>query len=471
MLTEAARTPVGAERPALAVAYSGGRDSTALLHATLAVADLLGLRVVALHVHHGLSAHADEWLVHCETQCESWAASGAPVELRSRRVSVDPAGSGVEAAARHARYAALAEMAREAGCDLVLLAHHRDDQAETVLLQALRGAGMAGLAAMPGSIERDGLTWARPWLNRARCEIDRYVAQHGLAHIDDDSNSDSRYARNRLRHDVWPTFGAAFPQASQALTSVAAHAQEAVACLADLAVIDLHALRREGGLNRSALLVLPVHRRANALRHWLAETSGASVPASLLHRLLAELGGDRPARWPLDADREVRLYRDVISIDRVAMNSATEPVITSVGESADTTSALAVCVAAQGRYLIGAWPGLLSVESADADAPGVVPLASLGRLQARPRQGGEQFQRAANTPPRALKKQYQAAGVPPWLRDGPLLWCDGHLLFVPGLGVDARWHAVHDSATGVPCCSLRWITSDGSTDGCLHAHD
>lgn len=474
MLTEAARTPVGAERPALAVAYSGGRDSTALLHATLAVADLLGLRVVALHVHHGLSAHADEWLVHCETQCESWAASGAPVELRSRRVTVDPAGSGVEAAARHARYAALAEMAREAGCDLVLLAHHRDDQAETVLLQALRGAGMAGLAAMPGSIERDGLTWARPWLNRARSEIDRYVAQHGLAHIDDDSNTDPRYARNRLRHDVWPTFVTAFPQASQALTSVAAHAQEAAACLADLAAIDLQALRPDGGLSRSALLVLPLHRRANALRHWLAETSGASVPASLLHRLIVELDGDRPARWPLGVGREVRLYRDVISVERCLVppiEPFTDPVIEPIAESVGATPSLDVCVTAPGRYAIGTWPGLLSVESADADAPGVVPLASLARLQARPRQGGEQFQRAANTPPRSLKKQYQAAGVPAWLRNGPLLWCDGHLLFVPGLGVDARWHAVHDSAIGVPCCSLRWITSDGSTDGRLHAHD
>ena len=444
----------------MAVAYSGGRDSTALLHATLAVADRLGLRVVALHVHHGLSAHADEWLAHCSARCESWAASGAPVELRSRRVTVDPAGSGVEAAARTARYAALAEMARDAGCDLVLLAHHRDDQAETVLLQALRGAGMAGLAAMPGSIERDGLTWARPWLNRPRSEIDSYVAQHGLAYIDDDSNTDAHYARNRLRHDVWPAFGAAFPQAAHALSTVAAHAQEAVACLADLAAIDLQALRRGGGLSRSALLVLPLHRRANALRHWLVETSCASVPASLLHRLLAELHGDRPARWPLDVDREVRLYRDVISVDRVARKSATESVIASV----DATPVLDVCVTAPGRYAIGAWPGLLSVESADADAPGVVPLARLASLQARPRQGGEQFQRAANTPPRSLKKQYQAAGVPAWQRGGPLLWCDGQLLFAPGLGVDARCHARHDSATGGPCCSLRWITGDGSTD-------
>jgi tRNA(Ile)-lysidine synthase len=392
--------------------------------------------------------------------------------LLTRHVTVDPAGSGVEAAARTARYAALAEMAREAGCDLVLLAHHRDDQAETVLLQALRGAGMAGLAAMPGSIERDGLTWARPWLNRPRSEIDRYIAQHGLTHIDDDSNSDRRYARNRLRHDVWPAFGAAFPQASAALASVAAHAHEAAACLADLAETDLQALLRGGGVSRSALFLLPLHRRANALRHWLVETTGASVPASLLHRLLDELVIDRPARWPLDVGREVRLYRDVVTVDTASVTpviernfeSVAQSGVEAVAESLDATSALAVCVTAPGRHAIGAWPGLLMVESADAAAPGVVPLTFLARLQARPRRGGEQFQRADNTPPRSLKKQYQAAGVPAWLRDGPVLWCDGQLFFVPGLGVDARWHAKRDSASGGPCCSLRWITSDGSTD-------
>ena len=156
-----------ARAPTVAVAYSGGRDSTALLHATLAAARDGGVEVVALHVHHGLSVHADDWLAHCERQCAAWAAAGQPVEFDSRRVggSGPARGESVEAWAREARYAALAEISQARGIDLVLLAHHRRDQAETVLLQALRGAGAAGLAAMPRVMRRRGITWARPWLD------------------------------------------------------------------------------------------------------------------------------------------------------------------------------------------------------------------------------------------------------------------------------------------------------------------
>lgn len=210
---------------AVAVAYSGGRDSTALLHATARAASQTGglLCVHALHVHHGLSVHADAWLRHGRETCRRWAARGLPVQFHAERVRVAlDGGASIEAAAREARYAALARMARAAGCDTVLLAHHREDQAETVLLQALRGAAAAGLAAMPRGIERDGLTWIRPWLAQPRAAIEAYVRRHRLAWIDDDSNTDTRYARNRLRHEVWPTLLQAFPQAPQVLGTLAA---------------------------------------------------------------------------------------------------------------------------------------------------------------------------------------------------------------------------------------------------------
>ena len=155
--------------PAVAVAASGGRDSTALLHATARAARDLGLEVHALHVHHGLVADADAWLERLEAQCRRWRAAGLPVHFHSTRLDGRPArGESVEAWARRERYQALAAMARHAGCALVLLAHHRRDQAETFLLQALRGAGPAGLAAMPRRAERAGLTWARPWLAQPR---------------------------------------------------------------------------------------------------------------------------------------------------------------------------------------------------------------------------------------------------------------------------------------------------------------
>ena len=198
----------------VAVAFSGGRDSTALLHATVAEAAPLGLSVLALHVHHGLSANADAWLAHATALCRRWARRGLPVELVARRLDARPAaGESVEAWARRARYRALREMALARGVDLVLLAHHRRDQAETFLLQALRGGGVAALSAMPKVVRRDGITWARPWLEQPREAIDAYARRHRLRWIDDDSNDDDRFARNRLRLRVWPALVEAFADA------------------------------------------------------------------------------------------------------------------------------------------------------------------------------------------------------------------------------------------------------------------
>jgi tRNA(Ile)-lysidine synthetase-like protein len=193
----------------VAVACSGGRDSIALLHATASAAQLVpGLVVAALHVHHGLSLQADAWAEHVAAQCGVWAEQGLPVRAVVQRVHCDlAAGRSVEAVAREARYAALAQMALEQGAAAVLLAHHRRDQAETFLLQALRGAGVAGLAAMPEEVERDGVRWLRPWLGVAREAIEAYVRDRQLPFVDDDSNDDTRFARNRLRHRVWPPLG------------------------------------------------------------------------------------------------------------------------------------------------------------------------------------------------------------------------------------------------------------------------
>ena len=201
----------------IAVAYSGGRDSTALLHATLVAAAEQGIEVFALHVHHGLSPNADAWLAHCEQQCRRWARAGKPIAFAADRLTTLSAhGESIEAWARQARYRALREMALAHSVTIVLLAHHRRDQAETLLLQALRGGGVAGLAGMPRSVLRDGITWQRPWLDKPRAEVDAYVRRHRLKFIEDDSNADPRFARNRLRSQVWPALAAAFEQAEAA---------------------------------------------------------------------------------------------------------------------------------------------------------------------------------------------------------------------------------------------------------------
>lgn len=442
---------------AVAVAYSGGRDSTALLHATARAAALTGgaLCVHALHVHHGLSPYADDWLRHGRQTCRRWAARGLPVFFHAERVRVD-AGPGVsiEAAAREARYAALVRLARAAGCDTVLLAHHREDQAETVLLQALRGAGAAGLAAMPQRIERFGLTWLRPWLAQPRGAIEAYVRRHRLRHIEDDSNTDTRYARNKLRHEVWPALLQAFPQAPQVLGAVAQHAQDAAQCLTELAELDLRQIGVGPQIDVAGLLALGPARGRNALRVWLARVTPERPAATLVQRLWAELATHRrpeqgSASWPVHGLGMLRLYRGQLCWRPAASVDATA----EMAEVADVV----IFLDGPGIYPVPAWRGVLQVES----VPEQGMAGRAGPVQLRARRGAEQFQRAPGTPPRSLKKQFQAAGVPAWQRQAPLIWQGERLLHVPGLGMDARCLA----GPGEPQWRLVWRPDSPAGEG------
>ena len=434
------------KRRCIAVAYSGGRDSTALLHATLVQAASIGVEVVALHVHHGLSPNADGWLVHCEAQCTRWAQRGLPVRLVGRRLTDRPKrGDSVEAWARRERYRALHAAATEAGASAVLLAHHRRDQAETVLLQALRSAGPAGLAGMPASVERDGIVWLRPWLARPRSEIEAYVRRHRLAHIDDESNVDPRFARNRLRLEVWPALSAAFPDAEATLSATAAWAAEASEALNELAELDLGAVSNERGLDVASWRSLSAARRSNSLRAWLRRASGGHpAGASLVVRLLHELPMQRTARWQHPAG-ELRLYRGMLILD---MRAA----VPSASAARETT----LQVRRAGTYRLPGWGGSLRVERV---REGGVPLAWLGQVELKAREGAEQFQAGIGRPPRSLKKQFQNAGIAAWERDGPLVYSGGQLVFVPGLGVDAR-------VVGLPgqaLVALHWEAGQGSS--------
>lgn len=412
----------------VAVAYSGGRDSSALLHATLAAAAALDITVAALHVHHGLMSNADAWLSHCERQCRRWAASGHRLVFDHRSLAGKPArGESVEAWARRERYAALREMAAAQGASAVLLAHHRLDQAETFLLQALRGAGVAGLAAMPQAAERDGITWLRPWLNVDPAQIGAYLRRHRIACVEDDSNADPRFARNRLRLQVWPALIAAFADAQQALATSAGWAQEARACTDALAAIDLVGIVEGRRLDLDAWNALPPARRSNTLRSWLKLQTGRSASSSEVQRLLDELPVSRaPARWPLGGF-ELRRYRGQLVCGAIAPGATSN--------SAPRARATALAVTRAGNYALAGWGGVLR---ATRVKQGGAPLDALAQLRLVDRRGGEQFQRSPDRPPRSLKKQYQDRAVPAWERQGPLLYSGDSLLFVPGLGIDAR---------------------------------
>lgn len=444
----------------VAVAFSGGRDSIALLHATCRAAAVLGVEVLAIHVHHGLLPEADAWLRHARALVARWRRRGWPVRCAAARLPGSPGpGDSIEAWARAGRHAALARLAREGGATLLLLAHHRRDQAETVLLQALRGGGPAGLAGMPRRVERGGLTWARPWLDQPREAIDAYVRRHRLRPVDDPSNDDTRYARNRLRRAVWPAFTTAFPEAEAALAAVARRAQEADAALAELAGMDLAGCTdRRGHLDVARWRRLSPPRQANALRAWWWRSAGRGAPETLIGRLLAELpAGDQPARlalpaagpsarrWPAVDGLEAACVGGWLWLDAVAARPEDD------GGRPEVPDLIELDLSQPGEHPVPAWRGRFIVEPCDA---GGLAVEDLRHVQARPRQGGEQFQLGPGRPPRRLKKQFQALGLGAGAaRDGPLLWRDGRLLFVPGLGADARAFAT----AGAPCCALRWV--------------
>ena len=430
--------------PGVAVAYSGGRDSTALLHATVAAAGPIGVHVVALHVHHGLSEHADGWLAHCERTCARWSRRRVALRFASTRLAGQPAaGDSIEAWARAGRYQALRDMALANDVALVLLGQHRRDQAETLLLQALRGAGPAGLAGMPARVQRDGVTWARPWLGQTREAIDGYLKRHRLSHIEDDSNGDARLLRNRLRLRVWPDLIEAFPAAETALAVTAAWAGEAAHALAELAEIDGAAACVDDALVLARWRELSIARRSNLLRAWLKARIGRPAPATLVVRLVSELAGDRAARWPLTGG-ELRSHRGRLVFVPSAFGA-------TGGHATGLASSLAQALPAEtslsatraGRYPLPGWSGVLRL---DRVAQGGLAAVRCRELELRPRAGAERFQLADGRPARPLKKQYQALDIPVWQREGPLVYSHGELVYVPGLGLDARAIApVHEA--------------------------
>ena len=277
-----------APEEALCVGLSGGCDSVVLLHALVAAG--WRARLSALHVHHGLSANADAWAAFCADYC-----AGLGVPLTVVHVTVDTASrSGLEAAARDARYAAFAAH----GVTNLALAQHRGDQAETVLLNLLRGAGLIGAAAMPPAARRGGLRLLRPLLGSGRAELESYARAHGLAWIDDESNADTRLTRNFLRHEVLTAIEARLPGSEAALARAAGHFAEALGLLDELAEQDWQQVRRGDAAQLSGLRELSPARLKNLLR-WRLRQLGWQVPVTTrLDEFARQLLAAGPDRHP-----------------------------------------------------------------------------------------------------------------------------------------------------------------------------
>ena len=250
----------------ICVGFSGGLDSTVLLHLLAAERASSGLAVSAVHVHHGLNLQADAWARHCRAVCRQWQV---PFHLRRVIVNRAPRTS-LEEEARTARYAAFSALP----ADVMALAHHADDQAETLLLQLLRGAGPKGLSAMASlkplvrAILGPAAVW-RPLLGFTRVELESYAQRHQLAWIDDDSNRDVRFKRNFVRHELMPLLAHGFPAPVATLARAARHQADAAALADALADIDLAGARAGAGLDAIFLRSLEDVRLKNVLRRWI----------------------------------------------------------------------------------------------------------------------------------------------------------------------------------------------------------
>jgi len=429
--------------PSYQVAFSGGLDSLVLLHALCALRGQLDATVGAVHVHHGLHADADEWDTRCQQVCD-----GLDVTYTLLRVDGRPLrGESPEAAARDARYRVLAEWLPAQHC--LLTAQHQDDQAETLLLQLLRGSGVGGLAAMPVMSGLGAAQHLRPLLGVTRTALHHYASAHSLRWIEDPSNLSAAYDRNYLRHQVLPLLRNRWPAVSSSLSRSAAHCAEANALIGQLAENDIQDVTagHAGRLSIAGLVALPRDRQRNVLRAWLKRCSAGTPSTAVLARIVNDVLYSRadagPAvRW---GRYEVRRYRDdVYCLQQTVNRNQTQVLHWSL--SAPLTLPVA------GGALTATPVSGAGLRRAAASAGGV---------RVCWRKGGELCRPVGRKHHHSLKKLFQEQGIPPWERQRiPLIYIEDQLAMVPGLWVCEPFQA----GPAEPGVLITWDSAGGSPD-------
>jgi len=411
--------------PCYQVAYSGGLDSTVLLHALNRVRERLPGALSAVHVNHGIHPDRGAWEAHCRRSCRE-----LQLEMVTLAVEALPrTGASPEARARDERYRVLAG---HLGADHMLLtAHNRDDQAETLLLQLCRGAGSSGLAAMP-ALRRFGSGWhGRPLLGMERSLLREYAQREELTWVEDDSNLDRRFDRNFIRHEILGRLRSRWPGVSSTLSRAAGHQSQTVEILAEAAARDLQECRDPGAgtLDLGRLQALSQAHQPNLLRHWIKGLELPVPDAATVQRILDEAVNARPdaaplVNWP---GAEVRRYRQHLYAS--APLPPHDPALTRSWRMQEA------CVLDCGSLAATAALGIGLRMNACPDSGVVV----------RFRRGGEKIRPVGARHRRELKTLLQEQGVPPWLRDRlPLLYVGSRLAAVAHLWVEADFAAGAD---------------------------
>jgi tRNA(Ile)-lysidine synthase len=393
------------------IGLSGGMDSMVLLDLLWRSRELRHFHLSAVHVHHGLSANADEWAAHCQRWCE---ARGVP--LRVERVAVVlKGGDSLEAVAREARYTVY----RQSAAQVIALAHHQDDQAETVLLQLLRGGGPHALAAMPVMRRLlDKQLW-RPLLRWPRAVIEDYARSRELTWVDDESNADTRWRRNLLRHTVFPSIAPHVPQYRQQLERSAAQMWQAAQVLDEVAGADLQSCLQGGRLQLLPFRALSRPRQCLLLVYWLKSLGWGDAPPAAVEGFcgqVLEAAGDRHPLLQLSGGVLFR-YRDQVWA---------EPV------TSDLQPGIQPMMPGDSGLMLPRWGGRLELT---ACTKGISGRLLQSGFELRPRLGGERLLLAVGS--KQVKTLLQEAGIPPRLRQRwPLLYLtDGRLAAVPSVAV------------------------------------
>jgi tRNA(Ile)-lysidine synthase len=424
-----------ARRP-WAVAWSGGLDSTVLLHATVRLAG--PSRVLALHVHHGLQPAADDWVGHCAAR-----AAGLGVAFRALRAEGAPRrGDSVERWAREVRYRLLLEAAREARAAALLTAHHADDQLETLLLALARGCGLDGLTGIAPRDRREGVALLRPLLGLERTALAADARARGLDWVEDPSNADPAFARSAVRTRVLPALREALPGLPAQVHDALDALRQARAAIDEIAARDLAAARdAAGGLDRRPLAALSGPRRAAALRAWIAGLGAAPPSRARLAQIGAQLLDGRAARGEVvHAGWRLARYRDALLAGPAHEPAATARTLRWRGEA---------------RIALGR-DGELRFEPV---ATGLAPdwLAAQS-LRIGPAGSAERLRPRAGRPRRTLKNLRQEAGVPPWRREAyPAVWAGDRLLLAAPFGLDRS----DDWPSASPGIEIAWAPSPG----------
>ncbi|MBM3360800.1 MAG: tRNA lysidine(34) synthetase TilS [Betaproteobacteria bacterium] len=404
----------------MTVALSGGIDSVVLLHLLYQLQKKYHFTLKASHVHHGLSKNADKWVKFCETLC---AKLSVPLDINYVKLPQKKS-LGIEGEARQLRY----EKLLQTKTDLVVLAHHEDDQAETFLLQLMRGAGVKGLSSMAHFDEQRHL-W-RPLLNTSRSDIESYAKQHKLKWIEDETNQNVDFDRNFIRFRVLPILKNRFSHIIKVISRSSSHLAEAQHLLDDLAKIDLKSCLKSDQYKRKlqvkTLNKLSLYRAKNVLRYWLELNDQMMPSKDLLDELLRQVltaKKDAELKIQISKEFEIRRYQDAIYI---------------VPKNEKNQKNYEMIWAGEPEIIL---PNGQKLTFKKVKGRGInLKFLRDQKLRIRNRQGGEFFKPDSKRPTKKIKQMLQESNLPPWERENlPLIFVGDELAAMPNFGVDIKF--------------------------------